>query len=38
MDYLMDRFNDAIDNQRKTWRLLHDLVNSGRSKKKKGIS
>ena len=26
------------NNSRKTWRLLNDVVNNGRSKKKKGIS
>ena len=34
-NYYKDRFNDAIDNPRKTRRLLNDLVNS---KKTKGIS
>ena len=36
-NYFKDRFNDTADNPRKTWRLLNDLLNNGRSKQKKGI-
>ena len=36
--YFEDRFNNAIDNPSKTWRLLNDYVNKCRSKKKNGIS
>ena len=37
-NYYKNKFNDAICNARKTWRLLNDLVSNGRSRKKKGIS
>ena len=37
-NYFKARFNDAIDDPGKTWRLLNNLVNNGRSKKNKGIS
>ena len=33
-NYFKDRFNDAIDNQRKTWRLLNDLLNNCSSREK----
>ena len=34
-NYFKGSLNDAIDNQRKIWRLLNDLVCYGRSMKKK---
>ena len=33
-----DRFTDAVDYPRKTWRLLNGFNNNSRSKKKKSIS
>ena len=36
-NYFKNSFNNAIDNPSKTWQLLKDKVNNGRSKKMKGI-
>ena len=35
--YFKDRFDDGMDNSRKSWRLFKDWVNECRSKKKKDI-